>query len=267
MWQASRFGSGSLRHAGGGFSALLCALALGLACGGSADGNDCEGENCPSAPGRQCSIGGVTYASGVNGIPAEDSCNTCSCQDGELACTLIGCADRSCRYGNLTLADGASQLASDGCNTCSCSAGQISCTDRACTTIPASCSHAGETLASGESRPASDGCNTCSCSNGQMFCTERGCNTSCYADTDCRDGTYCTFPVSSCSGASSSAGSFAPSEGDIGADPVEGGQCLSRTDLCTLDYTPVCGCNGVTYGNACAAVNAGVQIASRGECL
>jgi hypothetical protein len=36
--------------------------------------------------------------------------------------------------------------------------------------------------------------------------------------------------------------------------------------VCTLDYTPVCGCNGQTYGNACAASTSGVTSWTLGAC-
>lgn len=48
--------------------------------------------------------------------------------------------------------------------------------------------------------------------------------------------------------------------------PDAAGVCRVKTQMCTMDYTPVCGCDGMTYANACGAAAAGVSVDHAGEC-
>jgi len=50
--------------------------------------------------GRSCKVNGVVYADGESDIPSPvDLCNTCSCYDGNLACTLADCGPKPCPEG------------------------------------------------------------------------------------------------------------------------------------------------------------------------
>ena len=51
----------------------------------------CEDDRTPPVQPVSCLVGGVYYASGVSGIPDPTSCNTCTCDQGQLNCTEKFC--------------------------------------------------------------------------------------------------------------------------------------------------------------------------------
>jgi hypothetical protein len=65
----------------------------------------------------------------------------------------------------------------------------------------------------------------------------------------CPQGKFCKFPIGTC-------------------DIVDNqGMCAPIPDACITLWDPVCGCDGVTYGNECEADRAGVSIDHHGECV
>lgn len=73
-----------------------------------------------------------------------------------------------------------------------------------------------------------------------------GVSAACTGDSDCAGGAYCRPPPARCG---------------------EPGACAPRPAYCTAEVQPVCGCDGVTYSNACLAAAAGVGLAGDGECV
>ena len=67
----------------------------------------------------------------------------------------------------------------------------------------------------------------------------------CTSNSDCAAGSFCQKPTGACAGT---------------------GTCAPEPQLCPDIFNPVCGCDGKTYSNACAASAAGASVGSTGAC-
>jgi hypothetical protein len=70
----------------------------------------------------------------------------------------------------------------------------------------------------------------------------------CASSSDCDAGQFCAFDVGHC------------------GETDTPGVCMTPPDMCTMDWSPVCGCDGQTYGNVCGAWAASANPVHFGEC-
>ncbi|KKQ02125.1 MAG: Kielin/chordin-like protein [Candidatus Roizmanbacteria bacterium GW2011_GWA2_36_23] len=68
---------------------ILAAFVLGIVAGSKLNGLSFS-NNSLDPQTKTCKYNNKEYQTGTS-FPAEDNCNTCSCNNGEVACTLIAC--------------------------------------------------------------------------------------------------------------------------------------------------------------------------------
>jgi hypothetical protein len=109
-----------------------------------------------------------------------------------------------------------------------------------------------------------DGCSPPVCPSPPPGCRYEGA-------TRCTCGTlFCPPPGSTCGGFTGA--SCGPSEfcdymrGDYCGAADATGVCMVRPEICPDIFMPVCGCDGMSYGNACEAHARGTDDAADGEC-
>jgi hypothetical protein len=138
--------------------------------------------------GASCEVAGQTFPDG-SAVPSGDSCNSCGCNDGSVACTEVACEPVFCAL-FVEESDGVcSRFPLDPC---------IS-QDPDCLDAGGSCEVAGQTFPNGSGVPSGDSCNGCGCNDGSVICTAVACEpVACALFIEESDGVCSRFPLDPC---------------------------------------------------------------------
>ena len=95
----------------------------------------------------------------------------------------------------------------------------------------------------------------CAVSSGTKVAAKAGAVCGGTSGMQCASGLYCDFGDGTAAAPSSCGG---------GGDHA--GKCAAKPEMCTQEYSPMCGCDGTTYSNSCMAHGIGVTVSKPGEC-